>query len=102
MRPKGSPIGTHSPVVGDPQFTLSASYTADTLTVEFTDYTGIVVVSIIDEVTDTAVSQTIGHITATANTVQTDISTLPDGNYTLSIVLQTGDDYEGEFTIQRE
>ena len=102
MRPKGSPIGTHSPVVGDPQFTLSASYTADTLTVEFTDYTGIVVVSIIDEVTDTAVSQTIGHITATANTVQTDISTLPDGNYTLSIVLQTGDEYEGEFTIQRE
>jgi hypothetical protein len=102
MRPKGSPIGTHSPVVGDPQFTLSASYTADTLTVEFTDYTGIVVVSIIDEVTGTAVSQTIGHITATANTVQTDISTLPDGNYTLSIVPQTGDEYEGEFTIQRE
>ena len=74
----------------------------DTLTVEFDEYAGIVVVSIIDEVTDTAVSQTIGHITATANTVQTDISTLPDGNYTLSIVLQTGDEYEGEFTIQRE
>ena len=34
-----------------------------------------VIVSSIDEVTDTAVSQTIGHITATANTVQTDIST---------------------------
>ncbi|MBQ4278143.1 MAG: hypothetical protein II750_08640 [Bacteroidaceae bacterium] len=54
------------------------------------------VVNSIDEVTDTAVSQTIGHITATANTVQTDISTLPDGSYTLSIVPQTGDDYEGE------
>ena len=96
--PKGN--GPHSP--STTTATLSASYTSDTLTVEFTDYTGIVVVSIIDEVTDTAVSQTIGHITATANTVQTDISTLPDGNYTLSIVLQTGDDYEGEFTIQRE
>ena len=54
------------------------------------------IVSSIDEVTSTAVSQTIGHSTATANTVQTDISTPPDGSYTLSIVPQTGDDYEGE------
>ena len=61
-----------------------------------------VIVSSIDEVTNTAVSKAIGHITTTANTVQTDISTLPDGSYTLSIVPQTGDDYEGEFTIQRE
>lgn len=103
--PKAIPIGpkgivTHSPSTAN--ITLSASYTADTLTVEFDEYAGIVVVSIIDEVTDTAVSQTIGHITATANTIQTDISNLPDGNYTLCIVLQTGDEYEGEFTIQRE
>ena len=45
-----------------------------------------VIVSSIDEVTNTAVSKAIGHITTTANTVQTDISTLPDGSYTLSIV----------------
>ena len=96
--PKGN--GPHSP--STTTATLSAYYTSDTLTVEFTDYAGIVVVSIIDEVTGMAVSQTISHITATANTVQTDISTLPDGNYTLSIVPQTGDEYEGEFTILRE
>ena len=92
--------GPHSPSATT--ITLSAYYTSDTLTVEFVSYAGIAVISIIDEVTGTAVSQEIGHITATANTVQTDISTLPDGNYTLCIVLQTGDEYEGEFTIQRE
>lgn len=103
LKPKtGQSHGPSGSIIGDLPPTLSASYTADTLTVEFDEYAGIVVVSIIDEVTDTAVSQTIGHITATANTVQTDISNLPDGNYTLCIVLQTGDEYEGEFTIQRE
>ena len=98
----GSNGGTNGVNTGSNQTTVSAYYTSDTLTVEFASYAGIAVISIIDEVTGTAVSQTIGHITATANTVQTDISTLPDGNYTLSIVPQTGDEYEGEFTIQRE
>ena len=95
-------VSTQGPVISDSQFSPSAYYTSDTLTVEFASYAGIAVISIIDEVTGTAVCQEIGHITATANTVQTDISTLPDGNYTLSIVPQTGDEYEGEFTIQRE
>ena len=100
LGPKGN--STQGPVISDSQFSPSAYYTSDTLTVEFASYAGIAVISIIDEVTGTAVSQEIGHITATANTVQTDISNLPDGSYTLSIVPQTGDEYEGEFTIQRE
>ena len=81
------------------QLPVSASYTSDTLYVEFNDYEGTAVVSITDVMTGSVLHRTISRVTSSEPTIELDITDLPTGYYQLSIRLRTQEEYDGLFMI---
>ena len=81
------------------QLPMSASYTSDTLYVEFNDYEGTAVVSVTDVMTGSVLHRTISKVTSSEPTIELDITDLPTGYYQLSIRLRTQEEYGGFFSV---
>ena len=79
---------------------VSASYTSDTLFVDVIDYSGVMLVAVVNTFTNQTVLQKLEHVSATNNTVELDISTLSHGNYRVDIYLANDEGYEGFFEIE--
>ena len=79
---------------------VSASYTSDSLLIDVTDYSGVMVVAVVNTFTNQAVLQTLEHISATNNSVELDISSLSHGTYRVDIFLANDEGYEGFFEIE--
>ena len=96
--PKGSTTGPESTELAS--ITLSAVYDSDSLYIAFSSYSGMAAIAVKDAVTGQTVIQTLKSINGTDHSVAAaDISSLPEGLYTLSILTQDGMEYEGTFTI---
>ena len=85
---------------GNDQLPVSASYTSDTLYIDVTDYSGVMVVAFVNTFTNQTVLQTLEHVSATNNTVELDISALSHGTYRVDIYLANNEGYEGYFEIE--
>lgn len=79
---------------------VSASYTSDTLFIDVEDYSGVMVVAVVNTFTNQTVLQTLEHVSATNNSVEIDISTLSLGTYRVDIFLANDEGYEGFFEIE--
>lgn len=79
---------------------VSASYTSDTLFIDVTDYSGVMVVAVVNTFTNQAVLQTLEHVSATNNSVELGISTLTHGTYRVDIYLANNEGYEGFFETE--
>ena len=96
---KGGHTGTDG-IYDNYQLPVSASYTSDTLFVDVTDYSGVMVVAVVNTFTNQAVLQTIEHVSATSSSVEIDISALSHGTYRVDIYLANDEGYEGYFEIE--
>ena len=96
---KGKDNGTNGQG-GTINLPVSASYTSDTLFIDVTDYSGVMVVAVVNTFTNQAVLQTLEHVSATNNSVEIDISTLSHGTYRVDIYLANNEGYEGFFEIE--
>ena len=85
---------------GNDQLPVSASYTSDTLFIDVTDYSGVMVVAVVNTFTNQAVLQTLEHVSATNNSIEIDISALSHGTYRVDIYLANDEGYEGFFEIE--
>ena len=85
---------------GNNQIPVSASYTSDTLFVDVIDYSGVMVVAVVNTFTNQTVLQTLEHVSATNNSVEIDISTLSLGIYRVDIFLANDEGFEGFFEIE--
>jgi hypothetical protein len=105
-KPKQIPIDVKSGGPGPESLTngmtipVSASYTSDTLFVDVIDYSGVMVVAVVNTFTNQTVLQTLEHVSATNNSVELDISTLSLGIYRVDIFLANDEGYEGFFEIE--
>ena len=79
---------------------VSASYTSDTLFIDVTDYSGVMVVAVVNTFTNQTVLQTLEHVSATNNPIEIDISALSHGTYRVDIYLANDEGYEGYFEIE--
>lgn len=79
---------------------VSASYTSDTLFIDVEDYSGVMLVAVVNTFTNQAVLQTLEHVSATNNSVEIDISALTHGIYRVDIYLANNEGYEGYFEIE--
>ena len=79
---------------------VAASYTSDTLFIDVTDYSGVMVVAVVNTFTNQAVLQTIEHVSATSSSVEIDISALSHGTYRVDIYLANDEGYEGYFELE--
>ena len=79
---------------------IAASYTSDTLYIDVTDYSGVMVVAVVNTFTNQTVLQTIEHVSATNNSIGIDISALSHGTYRVDIYLTNDEGYEGYFEIE--
>jgi hypothetical protein len=79
---------------------VSASYTSDTLFIDVEDYSGVMLVAVVNTFTNQAVLQTLEHVSATNNSVEIDISALSHGTYRVDIYLANNEGYEGYFEIE--
>ena len=79
---------------------VSASYTSDTLFIDVEDYSGVMVVAVVNTFTNQTVLQTLEHVSVTNNSVELDISTLSLGIYRVDIFLANDEGYEGFFEIE--
>ena len=79
---------------------VSASYTSDSLFIEATDYSGVMVVAVVNTFNEQTVLQTLEHVSATNNSVELGISTLTHGTYRVDIYLANNEGYEGFFEIE--
>lgn len=95
----GSTNGLESLTNGD-ELPVSASYTSDTLYIDVTDYSGVMVVAVVNTFTNQAVLQTLEHVSATNNSIEIDISALLHGTYRVDIFLANDEGYEGFFEIE--
>ena len=95
----GSTNGLESLTNGD-ELPVSASYTSDTLFIDVTDYSGVMVVAVVNTFTNQAVLQTLEHVSATNNSIEIDISALSHGTYRVDIYLANNEGYEGYFEIE--
>ena len=96
----GQGTNPHGPINSDASITLSAAYDSDSLYIAFSSYSGMAAITVKDAVTGQTVIQTLLSINGTDHSVAAaDISSLPEGLYTLSILTQDGMEYEGTFTI---
>ena len=96
----GDDPGTNS-LSGTIQLPVSASYTSDSLFIDVTDYSGVMVVAVVNTINNQAVLQTLEHVSATNNSVEIDISALSHGIYRVDIYLPSSSgSYEGYFEIE--
>ena len=79
---------------------VSASFTSDSLFIDVTDYSGVMVIAVVNTFTNQAVLQTLEHVSATNNSVELDISILSLGTYRVDIFLANDEGYEGFFEIE--
>ena len=96
---KGKDNGTNGQG-GTINLPVSASYTSDTLFIDVTDYSGVMVVAVVNTFTNQAVLQTLEHVSATNNSIEIDISALSHGTYRVDIYLANNEGYEGFFEIE--
>ena len=87
-------------LTGNYQLPVSATYTSDTLFIDVTDYSGVMVVAVVNTFTNQAVLQTLEHVSATNNSIEIDISALSHGTYRVDIYLANDEGYEGFFEIE--
>ena len=85
---------------GTIQLPVSASYTSDSLFIDVTEYSGVMVVAVVNTFTNQAVLQTLEHVSATNNSAELDISTLSLGIYRVDIFLANDEGFEGFFEIE--
>lgn len=85
---------------GNSPIPVTASYTSDTLYIDVTDYSGVMVVAVVNTFNDQTVLQTLEHVSATNNLVELDISTLTHGTYRVDIYLANDEGYEGFFETE--
>ena len=95
----GSTNDPQSPM-GNYELPVFASYTSDTLFVDVIDYSGVMVVAVVNTFTNQTVLQTLEHVSATNNSVEIDISTLSLGIYRVDIFLANDEGFEGFFEIE--
>ena len=95
----GTTPGTHG-MNGNSPIPVTASYTSDTLYIDVTDYSGVMVVAVVNTFNDQTVLQTLEHVSATNNLVELDISTLTHGTYRVDIYLANDEGYEGFFETE--
>lgn len=79
---------------------VSASYTSDTLFIDVEDYSGVMVVAVVNTFTNQAVLQTLEHVSANNSSVEIDFSSLSYGSYRVDIYLANDEEYEGYFEIE--
>lgn len=84
---------------GNTALPIAASYNSDTLFIDVTDYSGVMVVAVVNTFTNQTVLQTIEHVSATSS-VEIDISALQHGTYRVDIFLANDEGYEGYFEIE--
>ena len=96
----GSSSGTENLSNGNDQLPVSAFYTSDSLFIEATDYSGVMVVAVVNTFNDQTILQTLEHVSATNNLVELDISTLTHGTYRVDIYLANDEGYEGFFETE--
>lgn len=96
---KGKDNGTNGQG-GTINLPVSASYTSDTLYIDVTDYSGVMVVAVVNTFNEQTVLQTLEHVSATNNSVEIDISALSHGTYRVDIYLANNEGYEGYFEIE--
>lgn len=87
-------------LISDITLPISASYTSDSLFIDVTDYSGVMVVAVVNTFTNQTVLQTLEHVSATNNSVEIDISTLSLGTYRVDIFLANDEGYEGYFEME--
>lgn len=87
-------------LISDITLPISASYTSDTLFIDVEDYSGVMLVAVVNTFTNQAVLQTLEHVSATNNSVEIDISALSHGTYRVDIYLANNEGYEGYFEIE--
>ena len=100
LQNKGDGFNNPQGPSGNDLLLVTASYTSDTLFVDVTDYSGVMVVAIVNTFTNQAVLQTLEHVSATNNSVEIDISTLSLGTYRVDIFLANDEGYEGFFETE--
>ncbi len=96
----GSTSGPEGLTNGNDQLPVSATYTSDTLFIDVTDFSGVMLVAVVNTFTNQAVLQTLEHVSATNNSVEIDISALSHGTYRVDIYLANNEGYEGYFEIE--
>ena len=96
----GSTSGTNNLTNGNEQLPVSASYTSDTLFIDVEDYSGVMVVAVVNTFTNQAVLQTLEHVSANNSSVEIDISSLSYGSYRVDIYFANDEEYEGYFEIE--
>ena len=96
----GSTSGPEGLTNGNDQLPVSATYTSDTLFIDVTDYSGVMLVAVVNTFTNQIVLQTLEHVSATNNSVEIDISALSHGTYRVDIYLANNEGYEGYFEIE--
>ena len=96
----GSTSGPEGLTNGNDQLPVSATYTSDTLFIDVEDYSGVMLVAVVNTFTNQAVLQTLEHVSATNNSVEIDISALSHGTYRVDIYLANNEGYEGFFEIE--
>jgi hypothetical protein len=79
---------------------VSASFTSDSLFIDVTEYSGVMVVAVVNTFTNQTVLQTLEHVSVTNNSVELDISTLSLSTYRVDIFLANNEGYEGYFEIE--
>ena len=87
-------------LTGNTLIPVSASYTSDTLFIDVEDYSGIMVVAVVNTFTNQAVLQTLEHVSVNNSSVEIDISSLSHGSYRVDIYLANDEEYEGFFEIE--
>ena len=97
---KGGSTDDPQGLTGNTLIPVSASYTSDTLFIDVTDFSGVMLVAVVNTFTNQAVLQTLEHVSATNNSVEIDISALSHGTYRVDIYLANNEGYEGYFEIE--
>ena len=97
---KGECTSDPEGLIGTAQLPVFASYTSDSLFIDVTDYSGVMVVAVVNTFTNQTVLQTIEHISATSSSVEIDISALSHATYRVDIYLANEEGYEGYFEIE--
>ena len=87
-------------LTGNTLIPVSASYTSDTLFIDVEDYSGVMVVAVVNTFTNQAVLQTLEHVSANNSSVEIDMSSLSYGSYRVDIYLANDEEYEGYFEIE--
>jgi hypothetical protein len=97
---KGGSTDDPQGLTGNTLIPVSASYTSDTLFIDVEEYSGVMVVAVVNTFTNQAVLQTLEHVSVNNSSVEIGISSLSHGSYRVDIYLANDEEYEGFFEIE--